>query len=49
MKRVVAFVPGSIFGTKKGYVRLTFGRGETNLIREGILRFADALESIQAK
>ncbi|WP_017727855.1 MocR-like pyridoxine biosynthesis transcription factor PdxR [Halalkalibacterium ligniniphilum] len=47
MKRGVAFVPGSIFGSKKGYVRFTFGRGETHLIREGITRFADAFYSIQ--
>ena len=49
IKRGVAFVPGSIFGSKKGYLRFTFGRGETHLIREGILRFANALQDIQAK
>ncbi|WP_078410538.1 MocR-like pyridoxine biosynthesis transcription factor PdxR [Priestia abyssalis] len=47
MKKGVAFVPGSIFGSKKGYVRFTFGRGETHLIRDGVLRFADALKIIQ--
>ncbi|MFP3123096.1 PLP-dependent aminotransferase family protein [Ectobacillus funiculus] len=47
MKKGVAFVPGSIFGSGKGYVRFTFGRGETDLIHEGIVRFADALRSIQ--
>ncbi|HWO78250.1 MULTISPECIES: PLP-dependent aminotransferase family protein [Bacillus] len=47
MRRGVAFVPGSILGSKKGYVRFTFGRGERHLIREGISRFADALKSIQ--
>lgn len=47
MKNGVAFVPGSIFGSRKGYVRFTFGRGETTLIHEGILRFADALKNIQ--
>lgn len=48
MKKGVAFVPGSVFGSKKGYGRFTFGRGETGLIREGILRFADALKSLQS-
>ncbi|WP_078411537.1 MocR-like pyridoxine biosynthesis transcription factor PdxR [Priestia abyssalis] len=47
MKKGVAFVPGSVFGSKKGYVRFTFGRGEAGLIGEGILRFADALKSLQ--
>lgn len=47
MKKGIAFVPGSVFGSKKGYVRFTFGRGETGLIREGILRFADALKGLK--
>ncbi len=47
MKNGVAFVPGSIFGSRKGYVRFTFGRGETALIHEGILRFAHTLKNIQ--
>jgi len=47
MKRGLAFVPGSIFGSKKGFVRFTFGRGETHIIREGIVRFAEALKEIQ--
>lgn len=44
MKKGVSFVPGSVFGSGKGYVRFTYGRGETNLIQEGISRFADALK-----
>ncbi|MDQ0242587.1 DNA-binding transcriptional MocR family regulator [Bacillus fengqiuensis] len=48
MKKGVAFVPGSVLGSEKGYVRFTFGRGEIGLIREGILRFADALKSLQS-
>jgi GntR family transcriptional regulator, regulator for abcA and norABC len=47
IKKGVVFVPGSILGSKKGYVRFTFGRGETNLIQEGILRFADALKNVK--
>ncbi len=49
IKQGVAFVPGSIFGTKKGYVRFTFGRGETGLIEEGISRFANVLNIIENK
>ncbi|KXG09180.1 HTH-type transcriptional regulator NorG [Anoxybacillus sp. P3H1B] len=48
MKRGVAFVPGSILGSKKGYVRFTFGREESRLIREGVSRFAEAFKSIQS-
>ncbi|MGG3925887.1 PLP-dependent aminotransferase family protein [Metabacillus fastidiosus] len=47
MKNGVAFVPGSILGSQKGYIRFTFGRGEPDDIRKGILRFVDALENIQ--
>ncbi|HWO97846.1 MAG TPA: PLP-dependent aminotransferase family protein [Bacillus sp. (in: firmicutes)] len=43
MKKGVAFVPGSVLGSKKGYVRFTYGREDTSLIREGISRFADAV------
>ncbi len=44
MKRGLAFVPGSILGTKKAHVRLTFGRGDMNSIQEGVSRFAEALK-----
>ncbi|PHA03112.1 GntR family transcriptional regulator [Bacillus pseudomycoides] len=44
MKEGVVFVPGSILGSKKGYVRFTFGRAETNVIQEGIVRFRNALK-----
>lgn len=43
MRRGVSFVPGSVYGSGKGYVRFTYGRGEMKFIREGISRFADAL------
>lgn len=46
MKEGVAFVPGSILGSKKGYVRFTYGRGELNGIHEGIFRFAKALKKM---
>ncbi|WP_379967122.1 PLP-dependent aminotransferase family protein [Ectobacillus sp. sgz5001026] len=44
MKEGVAFVPGSILGSKKGYVRFTYGRGELTGIHEGIFRFSKALK-----
>lgn len=44
MKRGVSFIPGSVYGTDKGYVRFTFGREEPQRIREGISRFAEALK-----
>ncbi|OLN22094.1 GntR family transcriptional regulator [Domibacillus antri] len=47
MKRGVSFLPGSVFGSQKGYVRFTFGREETDVIGEGIARFADALAVCQ--
>jgi DNA-binding transcriptional MocR family regulator len=46
LKKGIAFVPGTIFGSQKGYVRFTFGREKVESIREGILRFEDALKSV---
>jgi GntR family transcriptional regulator, regulator for abcA and norABC len=43
LKNGVAFVPGSLLGTKTGNIRLTFGRVETHLIQEGVLRLKNAL------
>lgn len=48
IKRGVAFVPGSIMGSEKGYVRFTFGREEPGTIRQGILRFSKALQAVQS-
>jgi GntR family transcriptional regulator of abcA and norABC len=47
MKRGVSFVPGSVFGSKKGFFRFTFGREETGVMSEGIARFAEALRFCQ--
>ncbi|MCP1122859.1 PLP-dependent aminotransferase family protein [Bacillus sp. 3103sda1] len=47
IRKGIVFVPGSIFGSEKGYVRFTFGRGDTNLIREGIKRFAETVNNIR--
>jgi GntR family transcriptional regulator, regulator for abcA and norABC len=49
LKKGIAFVPGTIFGSEKRYVRFTFGREKVESIREGILRFADALKSVTNK
>lgn len=49
LKRGVAFTPGSILGSKKGYVRFTFARAEVSEIREGIRRFKDALICLNNK
>lgn len=43
----VAFVPGSVLSSQSGAIRFTFGRGEEEVIREGIKRFARALESLE--
>jgi GntR family transcriptional regulator of abcA and norABC len=47
IKQGVVFVPGRVFGTRKGYVRFTFGRAEEHLIHEGIARFSKALHHQQ--
>ncbi|WP_313892964.1 PLP-dependent aminotransferase family protein [Psychrobacillus sp.] len=41
----VSFVPGSVFGSRTDFVRLTFGSVELNQIREGMARFAEALKA----
>ncbi|MGZ0134251.1 MocR-like pyridoxine biosynthesis transcription factor PdxR [Priestia megaterium] len=47
LKKGVAFVPGSVLSSQSGAIRFTFGRGEEEVIREGIKRFASALESLE--
>jgi GntR family transcriptional regulator, regulator for abcA and norABC len=46
IKKGIIYVPGSILGSEKGYVRFTFGREKEEDIHEGIKRFADALKDI---
>ncbi|USG66148.1 PLP-dependent aminotransferase family protein [Brevibacillus ruminantium] len=46
IKRGVVYVPGSVFGTQKGYVRFTYGRVQEEQIEPAISRFADALRSM---
>jgi DNA-binding transcriptional MocR family regulator len=43
----VAFVPGSLISSLTGYIRLTFGRVETHLIKEGILRLKKGMEDLK--
>lgn len=43
----IAFVPGSVLGSKKEYVRFTFGRAKTDFIHVGITRFVEILDSIR--
>ncbi|KMY51601.1 PLP-dependent aminotransferase family protein [Peribacillus loiseleuriae] len=43
IKRGVIYVPGSMMGSKRCYVRFTFAREKEETINEGIKRFADAL------
>ncbi|PID01575.1 GntR family transcriptional regulator [Sporosarcina sp. P2] len=45
MKNGVSFVPGRLMGSKNGYVRFTYGKGNGASIQEGISRFAYALRS----
>lgn len=42
----VIFAPGTTLGSKKGFMRFTYSRTETQDIREGIRRFADALKRV---
>lgn len=42
LKNGVVFAPGSTLGSSKNYVRFTYSRIDTNYIKEGIHRFAEA-------
>ncbi|MCY9514002.1 MocR-like pyridoxine biosynthesis transcription factor PdxR [Paenibacillus apiarius] len=45
MKRGVVFVPGSVYGSESGYVRLTYARTLPDEIGPGISKFAQALRA----
>ena len=47
LRHGVIFVPGSLLGSKKGYIRLTYGRAETHQIEEGVLRLKEALLNLR--
>lgn len=38
LKQEIAFMPGSIFGAKDGYIRLSYGKVDIDQIEEGISR-----------
>jgi DNA-binding transcriptional MocR family regulator len=46
IRRGVAFVPGSVYGSDSGFVRFTFARAKTDEIGPGISKFAQALRSL---
>lgn len=46
VKRGVIFVPGMVFGSKKGFVRFTFGRPPKERIQDAISRLAEAYRSV---
>ncbi|MFD0772047.1 PLP-dependent aminotransferase family protein [Bacillus sp. CGMCC 1.60114] len=43
LKQQVAFMPGSIFGAKDGYIRLSYGKVDINHITEGVSRLQKAI------
>jgi len=45
IKKGVLFVPGSVYGTEPGYVRLSYARPPEDDIGTGVLRFAEALRT----
>lgn len=47
LKQQVAFMPGSIFGAKDGYIRLSYGKVHINQIEDGISRLHTAIEFCQ--
>ena len=49
LRQGVVFVPGSIFGSEKGYFRMTYGRAETHSIQEGVRRLKTAFLKLSAR
>ncbi|KEK22530.1 PLP-dependent aminotransferase family protein [Bacillus gaemokensis] len=47
LKQQVAFMPGSIFGAKDGYIRLSYGKVDPHQINEGISRLHAAIKVCQ--
>ena len=43
LKQEIAFMPGSIFGAKDGYIRLSYGKVDIDQIEEGISRLREAI------
>ncbi|MDF2671563.1 MAG: GntR family transcriptional regulator [Paenibacillus sp.] len=47
IKRGVLFVPGSVYGSEPGFVRLSFARPKEEHIRPGVVKFAEALRFLR--
>lgn len=45
LKRGLAYVPGSVYGSETGFVRFAFARPQESEIADGIARFAEALRN----
>ncbi len=43
LKQEIAFMPGSIFGAKDGYIRLSYGKVNINQIEGRYFSFAGAI------
>ncbi|MDQ0198666.1 MocR-like pyridoxine biosynthesis transcription factor PdxR [Neobacillus ginsengisoli] len=48
IKYGVVFVPGTVLGSQKGFIRFTFSREKAEFIHEGIGRFAQAIERLES-
>jgi DNA-binding transcriptional MocR family regulator len=46
IKRGVLFVPGSVYGSEPGYVRLSYARPKEEDIVPGVVKFAEALRAM---
>jgi GntR family transcriptional regulator of abcA and norABC len=46
IKNKILFMPGSVYGSPNGYVRLTYAHLPRESIKEAISRFAEALSRI---
>ncbi|WP_248924557.1 PLP-dependent aminotransferase family protein [Paenibacillus hamazuiensis] len=45
VRRGVVYMPGSVYGSGRGYVRLSFARPSSDKIADGVSRLADAVRS----
>ncbi|WP_071394380.1 MocR-like pyridoxine biosynthesis transcription factor PdxR [Bacillus tuaregi] len=46
IKQKILFMPGSVYGSPNGYVRLTFAHLKKEEMREAVLRLADVLKNV---
>lgn len=45
VRRGVIYVPGSVFGSERGYIRLSFARPAEEQLEQGVRRLAEAIRS----